>query len=73
MKELIGTKFIYVGSDIMPNIPFNIIGDGELPERLKVQTWEGRGHTGKLMGKFVGDWKISAIKEMINDKKLIKK
>jgi hypothetical protein len=73
MKELIGNKFIYVGSDIMPNIPFNIISDGELPEMLKVQTWEGRGHTGKLMGKIIGDWKVSAIKEMIDNEQLIEK
>lgn len=69
-KDLIGLKFFY-NSEFFKNIPFNIIGDGELRGCLKVQTWEGRRCvTNKLNGKIQANHYANDIIEMINDGKL---
>ena len=66
-KELIGLKLFYIGSKTMPNIPFNIVGDGELRDTVKVETWEGRGFNNRLMGRVKDSFYPSAIIEMIQN------
>ena len=69
--DLMGARLIYVGSECMPNIPFNIVGPGDLSGTVKVSTWEGRNHLGQLMDRTVGDHTIGSIKELIKAKHLI--
>ncbi len=67
-KELIGLKLFYIGDKTMPNIPFNIVGDGELRDTVKVETWEGRNaYSNRLMGRVKDSFYLTAIIEMIQN------
>jgi hypothetical protein len=72
-NDLIGRKFIY-STKYDGDIPFNIVGDGEMYGCVKVSTWEGRNaNTQKLMNRTVGDYYVESIIKMINNKELIEK
>lgn len=65
-KDLVGQKLFYVGSETMPNIPFNIVGLDWPETGLNVETWEGRGGlNNRLMGRVKDTFRPSTIIAMI--------
>lgn len=65
-KNLVGKKLFYIGSESMPNIPFNIIDLDWTETGLNVQTWEGRlSSNNRLVGKTKNIYRPSAIIAMI--------